>query len=96
VADRQLALDLHPGDEEEDRQQAVGDPVGERQVELQPAGPERRARLPERVIARLREVRPQQRGGGGREQQLAAVGLFPQEVADRFADRWGFGAGDYA
>src|SRR3712207_7872438 len=37
---RSLALELEPGDEEEDREQPVGGPGAERQVEMEPGGTE--------------------------------------------------------
>ena len=48
LADHELTLDLHAGDEEEDGQQPVGGPVAERQIEVQPARAERGLGVPER------------------------------------------------
>jgi hypothetical protein len=65
LADGQLPLDLKASDEEEDRQQPVGHPASQRQVQVQPRRPDRHAGLPHGLVGAAGQVRPQQRGRGG-------------------------------
>jgi hypothetical protein len=52
VADEQLALDLEPHDEEEERHQAIGDPIPQGLADLQDARhPNRQLGLPEALVA---------------------------------------------
>ena len=81
VTGDELALELQPGDEEEDRQQPVGGPLGQRQVQVQRRRPD--PQVAERgVRVAPRRVRPDQREHGGRDQQDPADGLRTQDVAD--------------
>jgi len=70
LSDRELALELQPGDEEEQRQQPVGDPVAERQMQLEPAGTELRLGIPHRRVAGVRDVRPHECDRGRRSSSL--------------------------
>src|SRR5919108_441713 len=87
LAREELALDLEPHDEEEQRHQAVVHPVaevlGDRPVtERQPdAGP------PDRVVGVAPgRVRPRQRDQGGREEERRARGRRRQELLERPED----------
>ena len=81
VACDELALELQPGDEEEDREQAVGRPGGQGQVQVQGARPDHEVT---EVVVRLRPgtVRPDDRDDGPEEQQQATGGLGAQDARD--------------
>ena len=85
LAEDQLALDLEPDDEEEDRHQPVVDPVPQVELELRSA----RAGSPSGVcqsgvVARLpRRVGPHERDRRGHEEQDPARGLGGEEVPER-------------
>ena len=81
-ADDQLALELEPGDEEEDGQQPVRGPVAERQVQVQPLRPDRGRRIPDGAIAALGDVGPEQSERRGDQQEPPARGLLTQEVGE--------------
>ena len=81
VTDDQLALELQPGDEEEDGEQPVRGPLPEGQVQVQ------RGRSDGEVAQRdvgldPGGVRPDDRGDGGRQQQRAADRLGAQGAGD--------------
>ena len=81
VAGDELPLELQPGDEEEDRQQAVGRPGAQRQVQVQRARPDRE--VPQAGVgAGPGRVRPDQRDHGGGQQQRPADGLPAQQRGD--------------
>ena len=77
----ELVLELEADDEEEHREQAVGRPDRQRQVQVQRLGADRRGR---EGVVRLppRGVRPHQREDRRAEQQDAAHGLLPQRVQE--------------
>jgi hypothetical protein len=81
IARHELALELQPRDEEEDRQQPVGRPGGEGQVEVQCCGPDAQ---PGEVGVRgaPRRVGPEQRQRRRGDEQQSAGGLGAQQVAD--------------
>ena len=81
LADEELALELEAGDEEEEREQAVGGPLAEGQVEVQRVRSERGV-AQARVCRVPRRVRPGQRRDGRGEQQRAADGLGAQGSGD--------------
>ena len=81
VAGDELALELEPDDEEEDRQQPVRGPGAEGEVEVE------RGRTDREVAQRLvgaagGRVDPDQRHHGAEQQQRAADGLLPQDLRD--------------
>ena len=79
--DDQLALELEPGDEEEDGQQPVGRPRLEAEVEVQGRGAHDEVF---EVLVRVGQtgVRRDQTGHGRGEQQRATHRLLPQRVGD--------------
>jgi hypothetical protein len=84
VAGDELALELQAGDEEEDRQQAVGRPGAQRQVQVQP---EEVGRADDGVAERLVGtrpwgVRPDQRDQGADHQEDPADGLLAQDPGE--------------
>ncbi len=82
VARDELALELDAGDEEEDGEESVGRPVLEREVQAEGGGAD--VEGPDAGVA-LRDggdVRPQEGGDRGHEQQHAADGLGAQGIAD--------------
>ena len=92
VAVHELVLDLQPDDEEEDHHQGVVDPVLQRLLEPEAAEVDADRGVPERVVRRRpRAVGPDQRRGGGEEQQDRAGGLDAQELAHRPRDQSGQG-----
>ena len=87
VAVDQLVLDLEPDHEEEDHHQRVVDPVLQGLVELEGAGVEGDAGVPEGVVGvRPGAVGPDQCCRGGEEQHERARRLDAQELAHRSRD----------
>ena len=80
VADEELALELQPRDEEEDREQAVAGPVPDGEVEVAPLDADHGVAHGE-VGVGPRGVGQDQRGHR-REQQRAADGLGAQRLGD--------------
>jgi hypothetical protein len=81
VAGDELALELQAGDEEEDRQQAVGGPLRHRQVEVQRGRPE--GVVGDRLVgAGPRRVGPDHGDQSGADQQQATGGLGAQDLGD--------------
>ncbi len=79
AAQDELVLELEAGDEEEHREQAVGRPHRQRQVEVQRRGPDHD--LGQGVVALApRRVGPDQRDHRGEEQERAADRLLPQRA----------------
>ena len=84
LADEELALELEPGDEEEDREQAVGRPVPERQPQVAPLGPH--VGVSQGLVGLApRAVREDQRRDRGTEQQGPADRLGAQRLGDVLA-----------
>ena len=80
----ELALDLQPDDEEEDRHQALVDPPAEVEGELVAADIDAEHGVPELDVGVLpRRVGPHEGDRGGDEQGHAAGGLGAQEVPQR-------------
>ncbi len=78
-----LATDLEPDDEEEDRHQPVVDPEMEVALEGEGTDLEAEGRVPQRRVGVLPgRVRPDQRDGGGQQQDDPAGGLDAQEALD--------------
>ena len=84
VADEELALELQPGDEEEDGEQAVARPVADGEVEVAPLDADHGVAHGE-VGIRPGGVGEHQGGDGGGEQQRAADRLGAQRVGDACA-----------
>src|SRR5699024_10899164 len=85
----QLALELEPDDEEEDREQAVRRPLREREIEMQRRGPDDDPAEPAVRVA-PRRVRPRERDDRAEQQQRGARVLRTQRVRD-VAERAGPG-----
>ena len=81
VACDELALEFQPDDEEEDRQQPVGRPRRNAQVQMQRLRPDRELRH-RAVGVRPRRVRPHQCRTGGGQQQHAADGLLAEDLGE--------------
>ena len=77
----ELALELEARDEEEDRQEPVGGPGAERQVQVQRRGSDPGV-AQGRVAARPRGVRPDEGHGRRAEQEGATDGLAPEHRGD--------------
>src|SRR5436190_7914537 len=86
LSEVELAARLEADDEEEDRHQAVVDPVA--QVSRQGVGPEtqREVRGPDAVVGRGGDVRPHERGNRGGEQEQRPARFGVQVVDERTAD----------
>ena len=81
LADDELALELDAGDEEEDGQQPVGSPRLQVEVEVQGRGSHHE--VPQVVVrSRPRRAGPDERDGGGDQQQHATDGLLAQGLRD--------------
>ena len=81
VAGDELALELQPDHEEEDRQQPVGGPRRNTQIQVQGLWSKRE--LGDRSVGRRpRRVRPYQARGGGRQQQHAADRFLAQDLGE--------------
>ena len=83
-ADHELALELEPGDEEEDGEQAVGRPRLQGQVEVQRTWGRRR-RPGGRRTSRSGRCSPRPAGDGRGQEQGAADGLGAHRVEDELA-----------
>ena len=82
LAGQQLALDLEPDDEEEDRHQPVVDPVGQRQLQADGAGPQAGRQVQQALVGPgPGRVRPREGGHRRRDQDDAARRLVGEEVA---------------
>ena len=82
VADEELALELQPRDEEEDREQAVAGPLTDGEVEVAPLDADHGVAQGE-VGIRPGGVRQDEGGDGGGEQQRATDRLGAQRLGDR-------------
>ena len=81
VARDELALELQADDEEEDRQQPIGSPRRDGQMQMQRLRTDREFR--HRAIAlRPRRIRPHQRRRGRGEQQHAADRFLAQDLGE--------------
>ena len=83
LADDQLALDLHPDDEEEQAHQQVVDQVQQVLVELVVADLDADPGGQERLVAGRPEIGPHQRGDRRADEQDAAGSLDVQEADER-------------
>ena len=86
VAGDELPLELQPGDEEEDRQQPVGGPGAQRQVQVQRGRADAVSRSAAYDVGHG-GVRPHQRDHRGDEQQRPADRLLAQDLGDPRAPR---------
>ena len=92
LADEHLALDLEPDQEEEDRHEAVVDPVVQAQRQHSRPDPERQGDLPQSVIAiRPGRVGPRE-GQDGADEQHDPTGRLGRgeslEGAEQMLDEW--------
>ena len=87
LAHRQLPAHLEPDHQEEQRHEAVADPVPEVHRKLSAADPHGRLRMPQRLVG-LRPLRvgPQQRDEHRRQHHPGAARLGGQEPAQRLGD----------
>ncbi len=84
IADHDLALDLQRNHEEEDRHQAVVDPVLKVLLDAEVADPEAELGVPERLVAgAAQEVDPDQRNSRSAQQRESATRLGAQELRHR-------------
>jgi hypothetical protein len=82
LAHDELALDLHPDDEEEQGHEPVVDELEEREPQRGGARAERDGESQDRPVALVREVRPRERHGGAAEEDEAARRLQAEERLD--------------
>ena len=83
LADVELAPRLEADDEEEERHQAGVDPLAQVEGDARAAEPDREGRVPEAVVAREIDVRPEERRDARCEQERRASGLRREELAHR-------------
>ena len=86
LAADELAFDLQADDEEEDRHQAVVDPVAQIEVQRDITGPEPQDVRPRGRVLVACGVGPQQRGNGRDGERDAAGSLVVQELRERVDD----------
>ena len=81
VSGDELALELNPGHEEEDRQESVGRPLAEGQVEMERARPD--SQIPQVAVCRVPgRVGPDQGEEGRSKQEGTSDGFEAQERGD--------------
>ena len=83
LADVELAPRLEADDEEEERHQAGVDPLAQVERDARAAEPDREGRVPEALVAREIDVRPEERGDARCEQERGAPGLRREELPHR-------------
>src|SRR4029453_19659512 len=86
LAQIELSPRFEPDDEEKERHQAAVDPLAQIEGNAVAAYVDREARPPEGVVGRRRDVHPDERRDGGREQDRGAAGLGAEELAERRLD----------